>query len=206
MNKDIVILDYGVGNVGSVTNSLAALGYSARVSSSVADIDAADLLVLPGQGAFETAMRHLHEGGFSRAVIDYIQAGRKFLGICVGFQVLFEGSEEKGSHDGLGIFPGRFREFDKSAGLSVPHMGWNSLSVRSDLNEVFENSIENFVYFVHSYFMPASDDEFVSATCDYGEAFVAVVQRENLLAMQFHPEKSGDVGLGILRRFLGRVL
>ncbi|MBT5856453.1 imidazole glycerol phosphate synthase subunit HisH [bacterium] len=200
----IGILDYGVGNMGSVKNAITHLGHTPIVSSDEAVLSTCDCLVLPGQGAFGTAISALKQTGLVPFIQDWVTEKKPFVGICVGFQLLFEGSEEKGAHDGLGLLPGKFKHFPENIGLSIPHMGWNPLQITQDINGVFDtDDTAPFVYFVHSYYMPVSDslDGGLSATAKYGVPFVAVVQRENLLACQFHPEKSGDVGIGILERF-----
>lgn len=194
----IVIVDYGVGNLKSVLKSLAHLGYEAIVSKEPDVVAAADLMVLPGQGAFGTAMAHLEQAGMIAVVKAHIAADKPFLGICVGFQLLFEGSEEKGAHKGLGVLPGTLREFSPTQVLKVPHMGWNNVS----------GPVEDYhrhYYFVHSYYVPATGAEFEVGVCEYGVPFVAIAQKGNLLACQFHPEKSGGAGMELLAGYLGRV-
>ncbi|XP_021771636.1 imidazole glycerol phosphate synthase hisHF, chloroplastic-like isoform X2 [Chenopodium quinoa] len=167
------------------------------------DIVNANRLIFPGVGAFAAAMNVLNEKGLADALCDYIKNDRPFLGICLGLQLLFESSEENGPVKGLGLIPGVVGRFDSSKGLRVPHIGWNSLQIEKDAG-ILEDVANRHVYFVHSYrAMPShSNEEWVTATCDYGDKFIASVRRGNVNAVQFHPEKSGDVGLSILRRFL----
>ena len=199
--KKIIIVDYGVGNIGSVKNALDHLGYTPILSKNPEEIATAEVIVLPGQGAFETAMRHLKEAGVIDVIKAHIHDKKPFLGICVGFQVLFEQSEEMGSHEGLGVFPGTLKKFPDSE-LTIPHMGWNDLQFQN--KNPYEKKLgkDPQVYFVHSYYLENTDPEVILATCDYGTSFVAAIQNENLLATQFHPEKSGKVGMKLLRSFL----
>ncbi|MDA1354546.1 MAG: imidazole glycerol phosphate synthase subunit HisH [bacterium] len=194
----IVIVDYGVGNLKSVRKAFGHLGFDAVVSKDPAIVAGADLMVLPGQGAFGTAMTHLEQAGMVDVVKAHIAADRPFLGICVGFQLLFEGSDEKGSHKGLGVLPGTLRHFDGTHTLKVPHMGWNNVS--GPVKEYHRH-----YYFVHSYFVPATGAKFEAGVCEYGVPFVAIAQKGKLLACQFHPEKSGDAGMDLLRAYLSCV-
>ena len=200
----ITLIDYGVGNLRSVQNALKFLGYPVSLTTDKKQIENADLIVLPGQGAFGEAMQNLRDLGLVEIIKSHIKFKRPFLGICVGFQILFESSEEMGNHKGLGVFPGHMTLFDKSK-LTVPHMGWNQLTIVSDPNEVFAGIPKNpTMYFANSYYVPESTG--VSATTRYGVEFVSVVQGPNLLAAQFHPEKSGPSGLSLLSNFLSRVI
>ena len=201
MGLNAIIIDYGVGNIRSVQRALAHLDIDSQISSDPDTIRHAELLVLPGQGAFETAIHNLRSRGLDQLVIDHVNEERPFLGICVGFQILFEGSEENGTHQGLDLFPGIFKHFPDIKGLPVPHMGWNTLQMKSeplfDMKEQRPN-----VYFVHSYYLDQTRDDIILAQSDYGIPFVAAIQQKNLLATQFHPEKSGKVGLNILKEFI----
>lgn len=198
----IALLDYGAGNVRSVRNAIAALGYPLTDVRKPADILAAERLIFPGVGAFGPAMERLRELGFEEPLRDYLLAGRPFLGICIGLQSLFEGSEESPGVPGLGLIPGLVRRFDNSR-LSVPHMGWNRLRPRRDC-ELLEDVETRRFYFVHSYFAEPNADnrDWVLAETDYGRPFISAVQRGEVTAVQFHPEKSGAAGLEVLRRFL----
>ncbi|XP_021771635.1 imidazole glycerol phosphate synthase hisHF, chloroplastic-like isoform X1 [Chenopodium quinoa] len=199
----VTLLDYGAGNVRSLRNAISHLGFDIKDVQTSDDIVNANRLIFPGVGAFAAAMNVLNEKGLADALCDYIKNDRPFLGICLGLQLLFESSEENGPVKGLGLIPGVVGRFDSSKGLRVPHIGWNSLQIEKDAG-ILEDVANRHVYFVHSYrAMPShSNEEWVTATCDYGDKFIASVRRGNVNAVQFHPEKSGDVGLSILRRFL----
>jgi glutamine amidotransferase len=204
----IVIIDYGMGNLRSVQKGFEKVGFEALVSDDPRVIEGADKLVLPGVGAFRDCMDNLRQGGFIGPIERHIEAGRPFLGICLGLQLLFTESEEFGLHAGLNIIPGRVRRFPadlQQAGqaLKVPHMGWNQLAIQRPA-PLFEGvpSGES-VYFVHSYYVEPEDPSVVAATADYGLSFCAAVWRDNVMATQFHPEKSQQVGLRILKNFGG---
>ncbi|PRW58480.1 imidazole glycerol phosphate synthase chloroplastic [Chlorella sorokiniana] len=202
-DREVTLLDYGAGNVRSVRNAIRKLGYSIKEVESAADIAAADKLVFPGVGAFGQAMHILQQRGYVEALRDYIHADRPFMGICLGMQLLFEGSEESGGCEGLALVPGRVTHFDTTKGLPVPHIGWNDLIIKHP-SALLSQVADRRVYFVHSYHATPSPEnaEWVLATSDYGGEFVAAVQRGNVCATQFHPEKSGAAGLDILRSFL----
>lgn len=204
---NIVVIDYGVGNLRSVDKTLETIGYKAIISSDISVIKTADMIVLPGQGAFATAKAHLEEMGLIEFLKDHIRQQKPYLGICLGFHLLFETSEEHGLHEGFGVFPGHIRHFQRfELPIKIPHMGWNTLSVKQDSNHVFEGLPSNpYVYFVHSYFLESTAQEIVSATTEYGREFVSVVQQPNLLATQFHPEKSGQTGLHMLKQFFNHI-
>ena len=199
---EIAIVDYGVGNLFSLACSARAVGAEARVASDPEEIKSADLLILPGVGAFEDAAGKLSASGMARAVKEHAAAGKPLLGICLGMQLLFEKSFEYGEHAGLGLVPGAVRplSFAAEKGLKIPHMGWNSLEIKqkSPLFKYVKNG--DFVYFVHSYHAECPL-EYVTAVSDYGGEVTACVRRENVFGCQFHPEKSGGTGLGILRAF-----
>ncbi len=192
------IVDYGAGNLRSVQNTLEELGAGYRVTSDPAVIAKAEKIILPGVGHFGQMMRAMDELGLRQPVIERIQAGVPFLGICVGLQCLFEGSEESPSSKGLGIFPGLIRRFSGNA--RIPHMGWNSLSALrpSRLLAGLQDGV--FTYFAHSFYAPVIDA--TAATCTYIQPYSAVLERDNIYAVQFHPEKSGPVGLRVMENFL----
>ncbi|KAK8566041.1 hypothetical protein V6N13_021116 [Hibiscus sabdariffa] len=199
----VTLLDYGAGNVRSVRNAIRYLGFEIEDVRTPEDILNADRLIFPGVGAFASAMDVLTKTGMAEALCTYIKNDRPFLGICLGLQLLFESSEENGPVNGLGLIPGVVGRFNSSNGFRVPHIGWNALQVAKD-SEILDDVGDHHVYFVHSYRAMPSDDnkEWVSSTCNYGDDFVASIRRGNVHAVQFHPEKSGDVGLSVLRRFL----
>lgn len=196
----ITLLDYGAGNVRSVINALEKLGAAVRVAASPDDIRNAEKLVFPGVGNFGNMMRVLHERGYVDALIAYLKADRPFLGICLGLQALFDSSAEAPGVPGLGFIPGSVRRFDID--LPVPHMGWNGVNIVKD-SSVFSGLTghEKF-YFVHSYHVAPDDRDCVLTTTDYGGEFVSAVQQGNIIATQFHPEKSGEAGLAVLKNFL----
>ena len=201
----MTLLDYGAGNVRSVRNALRALGCTVREVASPADVASAQRLLFPGVGAFGPAMETLKDRGLEEPLKDYIREGRPFLGICLGLQLLFEGSDEGGGVEGLGLVPGRVEAFDPTAlSLPVPHIGWNGLQEVGPGSGLLRDVGDRQVYFVHSFRAvpePANSD-WVLATSRYGEDFVAAVRSGNVHATQFHPEKSGEVGLGVLRNFV----
>ncbi len=195
----IVIIDYGMGNLRSVQKGFEKVGFGAVVSRDPAMIDRAAGLVLPGVGAFGDCMRLLKEYGLITPIIDYINAGKPFLGICLGLQVLFSESEEFGLQKGLDILKGRVVRFPGT--LKVPHMGWNSLNIKKTaplLEPVAEGS---YMYFVHSYYVIPEDKNIIATTTQYGIEFTSMIRHNNIFATQFHPEKSQAIGLLMLRRF-----
>ena len=198
----ISLLDYGAGNVRSLRNAVLKLGYELQDIRAPEDILAAEFILFPGVGSFGSAMQRLHQMGYFAPLRDYLRAGRPFLGICIGLQALFEGSDESPGVAGLGIIPGRVRRFD-TPDLSVPHMGWNGIRVRqpSPLSEIVADEK---LYFVHSYraVPEAANADWVLAETDYGTPFVSAVGRGRVAAVQFHPEKSGPAGLRLLEHFL----
>ena len=194
----IAIIDYGMGNLRSVQKAFEYLGFEAVITDDAAVVAAADRVVLPGVGAFEDAMNRLRETGLDQAFLNAAHAGKPVLGICLGMQMMFEQSEENGLHDGLGLFPGKVTRLEDH-GLKIPHMGWNTLRTRP--SPLFDEGDDACVYFVHSYCVAEVSDDFTAATCDYGQTFTAAVCRGNVMATQFHPEKSGGAGLRMLRRF-----
>lgn len=199
----IAIVDYGMGNLRSVSKAFDLQGYDVSVTRDPGVISSASGLVLPGVGAFGDCVRNLDEYGLTKPIKEFIDSGKPFLGICLGLQVLFEESEESPGARGFGVFKGkvvRFPDF-KEERLKVPHMGWNQVNIRKEapvLDGVPDNS---WFYFVHSYYPAPEDGSIVSVTSDYGLEFTAAVSKGNVFASQFHPEKSSDLGLKILRNF-----
>ncbi len=193
----IAIIDYGMGNLRSVQKAFEYLGYGAVITDDAAVIAGATHVVLPGVGAFEDAMKRLQASGLDKALLTAAKAGKPILGICLGMQMMFEFSEENGRFEGLGLFPGTITRFE-DRGLKIPHMGWNTLETRDcPLFDAGENPC---VYFVHSYCM-ADVADWTAASCTYGQTFTAAICRGNVMATQFHPEKSGEAGLKMLKRF-----
>ena len=196
----LAVVDYGAGNLRSVLRALASAGAEPVV---VADPDAvlrAYALVFPGVGAAGSAMRRLREQGLDEAIREFHRSGRPVLGVCLGLQLLFEWSEEDGGTPGLGLLPGQVRRFPD--GLKVPHMGWNRVRLRQD-HPLFAGIPDGtYFYFVHSYYAEPADQGFIVGTTDYGVEFASVVGRDNLVATQFHPEKSSRWGLAVYANFL----
>ncbi|HET6384316.1 MAG TPA: imidazole glycerol phosphate synthase subunit HisH [Armatimonadota bacterium] len=200
----IAVVDYGVGNLRSVAKAFEHEDFEAMVTSDPAVIRDAAGVVLPGDGNFGAVMQNLRETGLVDAALTAVKAGRPFLGICVGYQMMLDSSEESPGVSGLGLIPGVARRFPRRAGLKVPHMGWNSLESLADVRLLEEVHEGDMVYFVHSYYPSPVDPAGGAAWTDYGCVFPAVYCQQNLMATQFHPEKSGKVGRGIIRAF-GRI-
>ncbi|MEN3001343.1 MAG: imidazole glycerol phosphate synthase subunit HisH [Armatimonadota bacterium] len=200
----IAIIDYGMGNLRSVQKAFEALGAPAQITADPATIRTADAVVLPGVGAFGAAMARLHEAGLVAPLRAIIENGKPFLGICLGLQLLFESSEESPGVEGLGVLRGRVVGFQShgSFPLPVPHIGWNQLLPVPSCPLWQGMPEQAFVYFVHSFYPEPAEPRLITAWCDYGVRFPCAVQQGNLFAVQFHPEKSGAVGLSILRNFL----
>ena len=201
----VAIVDYGVGNLFSLRSSFAAIGQQAVATADPDLLAKADRLVLPGVGAFGDAAAALRQSGLDKAVLEATEAGKPLLGICLGMQLLLEKSFEYGEHKGLGLIPGEVRPIREGIpeGLKVPHIGWNALALTQEGRAcgLFKNTKEgDCVYFVHSYWA-ASPAPYVLAAAEYGAPLTAAVGRGNVLGVQFHPEKSGNVGLAILRAF-----
>ena len=196
----IGIIDYGVGNLFSLCSSCKAIGEEAFVSGDASQLAKADRLILPGVGAFEDAARKLNDSGMAEFVRQQAAAGKPLLGICLGMQLLFEKSYEYGCHQGLGLLKGQVvpMEGKLPANLKIPHMGWNALDIRR--GTLLEGLSGQYVYFVHSFFAENCEDS-LSAVTEYGIPITAAVEKGSIFGCQFHPEKSGNVGLSILRKF-----
>lgn len=197
----IAIIDYDAGNLRSVQKALEFLGYDAVITSDETEILSAERVILPGVGAFGEAMEQLRKRGLDRTIQKAVQSGKPFLGICLGLQLLFEESEESPGVTGLGILPGRIVKIPKEFGLKIPHIGWNELNIQKKDGFLKNIGDQPFVYFVHSYYMEPADQSLIAATTDYGTELAVAVEKENVMAAQFHPEKSGTVGLQILKNF-----
>lgn len=197
----IAIIDYDAGNIRSVEKAFQYLGEETVLSRDRSEILAADKVVLPGVGAFGDAMNKLKDYNLVNTIYDVVDKKIPFLGICLGLQLLFESSDETPGVSGLGILPGNILRIPDKPGFKIPHIGWNSLKLTND-GRLFDGVAENaYVYFVHSYYLKAKDEKMVKASTEYVTHIHASVERENVFACQFHPEKSGDVGLKILSNF-----
>ena len=200
----VTIIDYGAGNLRSVVNAITRLGYQSKITSKADDVPAAKALILPGVGAAGDTMINLNRLQLTSPIIQYIRDGRPFLGICIGLQVLFTGTEEGGWHDCLNVIPGQVRRLPE--GQKIPHMGWNQLKQVMP-HPVFDGiPDETNFYFVHSYYADPDDESLVAGKTDYGITFCSVIARDSLVAVQFHPERSGEHGLRIYDNFLRLVL
>ncbi|MCI9634240.1 MAG: imidazole glycerol phosphate synthase subunit HisH [Ruminococcus sp.] len=198
----IAIVDYDAGNIKSVEKALLLLGQDVKITDNGQEILSADKVVLPGVGAFGDAMGNLKRRGLVPVLRETAQKGIPFLGICLGLQLLFERSDEASGVEGLGILPGEILRIPPKEGLKIPHMGWNSLHLEHG-GRLFENVPEqSYVYFVHSYYLKAREEEIVKASAEYGVHIHASVEKGNVFACQFHPEKSSEVGLRILKNFV----
>ena len=198
----VAVIDYDAGNIKSVEKAMVALGEDVVVTRRKEDILSADHVILPGVGAFGDAMDKLHRYRLVEVIKEVADSGTPFLGICLGLQLLFESSEESKGAAGLGILPGKIVRLPEDQELKIPHIGWNSLRYPNK-GRLFEGIPEqSYVYFVQSYYLQADDQEIVTATTEYAAHIHASVERGNVFACQFHPEKSSDVGLKILRNFL----
>ena len=201
----IAVIDYDAGNIKSVEKALDFLGQEADVTGEKEKILAADHVILPGVGAFGDAMENLRSRGLDQVIYEVIRRGTPFLGICLGLQLLFERSDEAPCAEGLGVLKGEILRIPESDGLKIPHMGWNSLHLQNN-GRLFRGVEENaYVYFVHSYYLKAADESIVKASTEYGTHIHASVEKDNVFACQFHPEKSSDVGLKILKNFIETV-
>lgn len=202
----IAVIDYDMGNLHSACKGLANAGATPKITDLAADLEQADAVVLPGDGAFDPAMQHLRSRDLVQPIRDSIASGKPFLGICLGLQLLFEASEE-GREAGLGIIGGSIRRFRPEPGITIPHMGWNQLTLTQPQLSVWQGiETGDWVYFVHSFYAAPSDPAVVAATTTHGSQRVtAAIARDNLVAMQYHPEKSAPAGLVMLNNFVAAV-
>ncbi|MBD2412421.1 imidazole glycerol phosphate synthase subunit HisH [Nostoc calcicola FACHB-389] len=202
----IAVVDYEMGNLHSVCKGLEKAGATPNVTYSAKELERADAIVLPGVGAFDPAVQHLRSRGLEQPIKDAIASGKPFLGICLGLQILFESSAE-GIQPGLGIIKGKVRRFRPEPDITIPHMGWNQLQVTQPKSLLWEHlPSDPWVYFVHSYYVDPIEDQIRAATVTHGtQTVTAAIAHENLMAVQFHPEKSSNIGLQILSNFVAQV-
>lgn len=198
----VAIIDYGAGNLRSVQKALEFLGVEAEITKDRKAILTAERVILPGVGAFGDAMVRLRQSGLDDAVTSFAASGKPLLGICLGLQLLFETSAESPGVKGLGLFSGRIEKIPMKAGLKIPHVGWNQLEIKQPGGLLRGLGAHPYVYFVHSYYMEPLDRNLITATTEYGAQLPVAVQKENVAAVQFHPEKSGAAGLRILKNFI----
>lgn len=197
----ITIVDYGMGNLRSVQKGFERIGTPAEFATTAEEIASAEHLVLPGVGAFRDAIGQLRRRDLAGAIVDHATAGKPFLGICLGLQLLFDASEEGGEYEGLGLIPGRVLRFPETDGFKIPHMGWNRLNNTASC-PLFEGiPSEAHFYFVHSYYVAPTDTSDTAASTDYILPFTSAIARDNIVAVQFHPEKSQQWGLKLLSNF-----
>lgn len=202
----IAIIDYGAGNIQSVYKALKFIGADCKVTSDKDEILNADGAILPGVGSFGDAMDTMTKRGIKDTIIEYTKSGKPFLGICLGLQLLFPESEETPGVKGLDIFKGTITKIpNQNRTLKIPHMGWNNISIKQKKGIFKDIEGEPYVYFVHSFYLKAQDKDIVAATTQYGVEIDAAVQKGNIIATQFHPEKSGEVGLKMLKNFVEMV-
>lgn len=197
----VAIIDYDAGNMKSVEKAVQYLGEECRITRDAGEIMEADRVILPGVGAFGDAMEKLHRFGLVEVIRQVTAEHTPFLGICLGLQLMFESSDEAPGVEGLGILPGKIVAFPKKDGFKIPHMGWNSLQIRDGARMFQGVAQHSYVYFVHSFYLKAAEPSDVAATTEYITHVHASVERGNVFACQFHPEKSGEVGLQILKNF-----
>jgi imidazole glycerol-phosphate synthase subunit HisH len=197
----ITIIDYGMGNLRSVQKAFEKVGFQAVVTSDPVQVTTADKVVLPGVGAFEDAIAELRRRDLVKPVLEAIDSGKPFLGICLGLQLLFDVGYENGRHEGLGVLRGEVVRFDLPKEFAVPQMGWNQLEIRRPAPILAGIAEGTYVYFVHSYYVVPKDSDVIATETDYGGPFCSMIWRDNVFATQFHPEKSQSNGLRILRNF-----
>jgi glutamine amidotransferase len=200
---NIVIIDYEMGNLRSVQKAIEKMGGSAVISSDLKVIEKASKLILPGVGAFGKAMQNLQKMGLIDIIKSKVKEKTPLLGICLGYQILFDKGFEKGEHQGLGLISGQIELLTTNKNLKVPHMGWNQIKVRNKNSKLFKNiSNQAYFYFVHSYYSNKVSKEVSAANVEYGSEFVCAIEKDNLFGVQFHPEKSADAGLKIIKNFI----
>ena len=197
----IAIIDYGMGNLASVSNAFTKIGYDNMITQDPEKILAADKVVLPGVGAFADAIKNIRNLGIDQTIHELVRRNTPLLGVCLGYQLLFSESTEDGLHKGLDVIAGRVEKLQLPVTFKVPHMGWNNIDIKPGSKLFADIPQSSWFYFVHSYHVIPEDDAVMAATTDYGIKIVCAVERNNLVASQFHPEKSSDIGLQVLRNF-----
>jgi imidazole glycerol-phosphate synthase subunit HisH len=202
MSKQIVIIDYGMGNLRSVQKGFEKIGVEAKLTRNKKEIDRASAIVLPGVGAFKDCMENLEKYGLVDHLLRSIEKGKPYLGICLGLQILFSESEEFGSHRGLDLIRGKVVKFRPDTEHKVPHMGWNTVEKQKEVRMLQGIESGDFFYFVHSYYVIPEEAQWISTFTHYGTPFVSSIWKENIFATQFHPEKSQQKGLRILENFV----
>ncbi len=198
----IAVIDYGAGNLMSVKNALDYIGADSVITADRRIIKSATHVILPGVGSFGDAMKSMEKRGLTDTIREAAISGKPFLGICLGLQLLFESSEESGGVKGLALLPGKIVKIPSNMGLKVPHIGWNSVSVKQSKGIFADIPDDSYFYFVHSFYLDSADENVVAGTTHYGVEIQCAVQKNNLCATQFHPEKSGKTGLKLLQNFL----
>lgn len=202
MAPRIAIIDYGMGNLRNVEKAFHCVGASVEVTRRKKAIEDASALVLPGVGAFKDCMKNLERYGLIEPLLRSIEKGKRYLGICLGLQILFSESDEFGAHKGLGLIPGKAVRFQLDPPYKVPHMGWNTVEIKKEVPLLDGIRTGDFFYFVHSYYVVPEEEDAIATLTDYGKPFVSSIAKENLFATQFHPEKSQKKGLQILKNFV----
>lgn len=197
--KKIAIIDYGMGNLRSVQKAFEFIGVKPSITSKIEEIENSDAMVLPGVGAFPDAMESLSKLGLDKAIVNEVQKGKPLMGICLGMQLLFNESEEVRLTKGLGLIDGRVKKFEVD--LKIPQIGWNNLNISKPCAVLNDTKEGEYVYFVHSYYADLKNEENLNAYCNYGIKVPAVVSSGNIFGLQFHPEKSGEVGINMLKNF-----
>lgn len=198
----ITIVDYGMGNLRSVSKAFEHIGAKATITNSPGLILKSDALVVPGVGAFEDCIKNLNQYGLLDKINEFIKTGKPYLGLCLGMQILFESSEEAPGIQGLGVLSGNVKKFPKKLMLKIPHMGWNKIKIINENRLLKKIQNNSFTYFVHSYYVKPKDKNIISTQTDYGISFCSMLNKGNIWATQFHPEKSQKVGLQILKNFI----
>ncbi|MEM9281229.1 MAG: imidazole glycerol phosphate synthase subunit HisH [Verrucomicrobiota bacterium] len=205
MTNRVGVIDYGGGNLQSVLNVLKFLEHEGTLVSSPSDFDSIDRLIFPGVGSFGDCVEDLDRKGLRQPILDWLEADRAFFGICLGYQVLFENSEESPGVEGLGFFKGSVVRFDENHGLKIPHMGWNEVSPGDRDYYIWDGAPDPlYLYFVHSFFPKPADEAIINSTTGYGAPFASSISQGNLFAGQFHPERSQEAGLRLVKNFLER--